>query len=76
MSMVPEVNEPSKSNTPLFMVLASIVCSHRSRRLASPSWHLHNVWGSLMHATVSCAKICMFKGVVELVFVVFCYVEI
>ena len=34
-SKVPEVNEPSKRISPWFTVFASIVCSHRSRRLAS-----------------------------------------
>ena len=32
--MVPEVKEPSKRIMPWFTVLASIVCSHRSSRLA------------------------------------------
>ena len=34
-SMVPHVKEPSKRSTPWFTVFASMVCSHRSRRLAS-----------------------------------------
>ena len=33
-SKVPEVNEPSNRISPLVTVFASIVCSHRSRRLA------------------------------------------
>ena len=34
-SMVPEVNEPSKRISPWFTVFATMVCSHRSSRLAS-----------------------------------------
>ena len=72
---MPAVKEPSKRRTPWFTVLASMVCSQRSSRLARRVGICMMFGAAWWHAAVGGAEVCVFKCVVELVFVFFGYVE-